>query len=228
MSVASSRRARARRRTRRRRAAIAGAFIILVTATYVLLPRDPDLRRFEPAAIAHAETAMWRHYYEKSYVALFADLYGLSRVQYGFSPWDSLRIAYYAARAAAAFQPSTTPAEADTALPYLERYFHLLARAAPLRVDVAAAARTELDWWQARREDKGPDEYGVTVARVSSLLYGVDNERMRSAGILRAQAMAYRDAHASLMSEADWTRIDSALSEAYGLLKAAITPPLSP
>ena len=227
MSVAPSGFSHRRRRMRRRRVALIGALIIAATASYVFLPRDPDLRRFAPTAMAHAETLMWRHYYEKRYAALFADLYDVAREQYGFSPWDSLRIAFYAARAAQAFQPSTSRAEADAARPYLESYFGVLARAAAQPVDVAATASTELDWWQARREDRGPDEYGVTVARVSSLLYGVDNAATRSAGIVRAEAMAYRDAHASAMTDADWTIIDHQLNDAYGLLKTAIAPPSS-
>ena len=40
---------------------------------------------------------MWRSYYEQRYAALLADLYTLNRKDYGFSPADSLAIAWYAA-----------------------------------------------------------------------------------------------------------------------------------
>ena len=63
---------------------------------------------FSPAAMARSETTMWRHYYERRYISLFADLYDNSRAQYGFSPWDSVRIAAAAARADRAFQLSTS------------------------------------------------------------------------------------------------------------------------
>ena len=90
--------------------------------------------------------------------SLFADLYDKSRAQYGFcfSPWNSVRIAAAAARAARAFQPSTSRSGAQAALPFLEEYFGLLARATPAPLDIKAAARAELDWWQARREAIAP------------------------------------------------------------------------
>jgi hypothetical protein len=42
----------------------------------------------------------------------------------------------------------------------------------------------------------------------------------------RPQAMAYRDAHAADMSEADWSFIADRLELAYGLLKKALSPPI--
>jgi hypothetical protein len=195
-----------------------------LAAAYGLFPRSADLAAFDPATMAQLETAMWRHYYEKSYPALFIDLYDVSRHQ-GFSPLDSVRIAVKAASAARAFQPTNSRQDAQAALPALADYFRVLARAAPVPVDIDEIARTELDWWQARRENVAPDRYGLTVARVSSLLYGVDNDDIRRAGIMRAEAMAFRDSHADDISEADWNAIDGQLSAAYALLKRAISAP---
>jgi hypothetical protein len=70
---------------------------------------------------------MWRNYYEKHLVALVFDLYRLARREYGFSPWDSTRIAWHAARAAVAFQPTHSREEAQVALPSLESYFRVIA-----------------------------------------------------------------------------------------------------
>jgi hypothetical protein len=47
---------------------------------------------------------------------------------------------------------------------------------------------------------------------------------MRRSGLVRAQAMAYRDAHAANMTEADWSAIAAQLELAYGLLKKALPP----
>src|SRR5918911_907409 len=90
---------------------------------------------------------------------------------------------------------------------------------------VAAAARTELDWWQARREAVRPEDYGLTIARVSTLLYGVDGEDVRKSGVLRAEPMAYRDARAADVREADWNAIQDRLVAAYRLLKRAVGTP---
>ena len=147
-----------------------------------LLPRHADLTRFDPDAMARLETAMWRHYYEKRYLPLLRDLYHVARREYGFSPLDSVRIAIAAASAAKSFQSSTSRAEAEAALLALVDYFRILSGAAPLPVEVEDAAGTELAWWQARREAVPPEQYGLIIARVATLVYGVDGADLRRSG----------------------------------------------
>jgi hypothetical protein len=119
------------------------------------VPGKQTLRSFDPAEMSRLETAMWRDYYEKHYAALFYHLYESSRAQFGFSLLDSMKIGLFAARAARAFQPTRSRAEASAALPYLESYYSLLPNAAPVAFDAGEVARHELDWWQARREAQG-------------------------------------------------------------------------
>ena len=200
--------------------AITAGFLAIVGVGYAIFPRHPDLRAFDPAAMARSETLMWRHYYERRYLSLVADLYVNSRTQYGFSPWESVRIAATAARAAHAFQPSTSRTGAQVALPFLEHYFGF---ATPVPLDIEAVARAELDWWRARREDIAPKTYGAMIARVSTLLYGRDSEDLREAGILRAEAMAFRDARDGAITDADWSAIEMRLTEAYEILKRGVS-----
>ena len=204
---------------------LAVAAVAAAAAAYAAVPRHADLAAFDPAEMARLETAMWRHYYEQRYAALALDLYQVAHGQQGFSPLDSLRLALAAVRAARAFQPSTSRAQAEAAIPHLAGYFRILGSAAPVVVDPGDAARTELAWWQARREAVRPDQYGAIIARVSALLYGIDNADIRRAGVLRAQAMDYRDAHAGNMTEADWSAIEKELQLAYSLLKKAVSSP---
>jgi hypothetical protein len=218
---------RYRRSSGRRRQVVVGVLcVVVLAAVYICFPRRADLTQFDPTAMARRETAMWRHYYEKRYFPLFGDLYDVSRTQYGFSPLDSLQLALAAARAAKSFQPSTSRAESEAALPALIDYFRILAEAAPVPVEVEDAARTELAWWQARREAVTPEQYGLIIARVATLVYGLDGDDLRRSGVVRAQAMAYRDAHEANMSEADWSAIADQLDLAYRLLKKALPPPV--
>ena len=211
------------RRTVRSVLALAAALLGGLVA-YTAWPRHADLRAFEPPEIARLEMAMWRDYYEKRYGALFYHLYALSRTQFGFSPLDSLRIALAAARAAKAFQPTRSREAANTALPPLVTYYRLLATAAPGGFDVEQAARLELDWWQARREAVGPEQYGLTVAQVAAITYGkqADQASLVISGIGRAEAMAYRDARGEAMTDQDWSEIECRLRRAYQSLKAAV------
>lgn len=208
----------------RRTVILALAMILVAGGAYASWPRHADLRGFEPAEIARLETAMWRDYYEKRYVALLAHLYQMSRTQFGFAPLDSFRIALAAAKAARAFQPTRSRAAANAALPPLEAYYRLLASAVPGGFDVAEAARLELDWWQARREAVEPEQYGLTVARVAAITYGTpaNDPSLLTAGIGRAEAMAYRDAIGEAMTDPDWSEIECRLRRAYWSLKAAV------
>jgi len=163
-----------------------------LVAAYAVIPRHADLRAFDPAEMARLETAMWRDYYDKRYGALFYHLYESTRTQFGFSPLQSLHVAFSAAEAARTFQPTRSRREADAALPALVAYYRNFAPAAPVAFDVEEAARLELDWWQARREAVAPRDYGLTIARVAALTYGraADDSGIRQFGIARAEEAA--------------------------------------
>jgi hypothetical protein len=205
---------------------VTGAIVLAALAAlvaYAAVPRNADLTAFDPAESARLETQMWRHYYDEHFAALLADLYWLAREQDGFSPLDSARIAYAAARAAKAFQPTPSRVEAQVAVGPLIEYFAVMARGAPEPVDIVTAARTELDWWQARRESAAAESYGLTIARVASLVYGVDDDDVREFGVIRAHAMDFRDARDKAITDADWSAIEQQLADAYRHLKRAVS-----
>jgi hypothetical protein len=137
-----------------------------------------------------------------------------------------LRIALAAANAARSFQPTRSRGEADAAWPSLVSYYGFLARAAPSSFDIEQAAKVELDWWQARREQVPPEVYGKTIAATSIMLYGRTDELMLQSGIERAQAMAFRDRHRNDMTDADWSEIERRLFKAYSKLRPSVNPPL--
>jgi hypothetical protein len=207
-----------------RKLIVAATVLLAALAVYASLPRKADLRAFDPNEMARLETAMWRDYYEKHYAALFYHLYESSRVQFGFSPLLSLRIALAAAQAAKTFQPTRSRGEAEAALPYLVSYYGLLREAAPSGYDPEAIARSELDWWQQRREAVAPRDYGTTVALVAALTYGRpgDDPNILAFGIARAEAMAYRDARGADITGQDWSEIEAQLRHAYRRLRAGI------
>ena len=130
-----------------------------------------------------------------------------------------------AAEAAKAFQPTRSRGEADAALPALVAYYRDFAPAAPVAFNVEEAARLELDWWQGRREQVAPRDYGLTIARVTALTYGnsADDAGITQFGIARAEAMAFRDARGEMITAADWGQIESRLGEAHRSLKASVS-----
>jgi hypothetical protein len=195
--------------------------IVAAVCLYALWPRAADLTSFNPHTMALIETSMWRHYYEKRYIRLFYELYKASR-HVNFAPAASLAIAVKAAKAARAFQTSKSRIEARKALPALVQYFSAISAGAPCTYSALQAADLELAWWQARREFAAAESYGVTIGRVASLVYGSSHADMAKAGILRAQAMTYRDALGFTMTSSDWSVIEEKLDLSYSVLKAAI------
>jgi hypothetical protein len=201
---------------------IAIGLVLFGALLYATIPRNSDLRDFDPQRLARRETAMWRDYYDKHYVRLFLRLYRSSRSEFNFTPLDSFRVALAAAHAARLFQPTKSREEAAVALPPLEVYYGLLRKAAPVNFDAARAAQLELDWWQARRENVPPTTYGKTIAETSSLIYGAENPSIEQSGLLRAEAMAYRDARSGKMTDSDWRTVSGQLATAYGKLKEGV------
>jgi hypothetical protein len=197
--------------------------LLLAGVAYIFWPRQGDLRGFDADAVARLETAMWRDYYTHNYKGLTSRLYALYRDEYHFSPADSLQLAYAAAKAAQLFQPTTSRAEAQAALPLLVRYFTLLRDHSGEAFDPDKAARLELDWWQLRRENAEPTQYGAVIAQVTEELFHVHNPSIEKSALQRAMMMRYRDdRRSSGMQPDDWTHIEKNLIEAYRELKVGV------
>jgi hypothetical protein len=206
----------------RRSRVLAVGLLIFLFVLYIAIPRNASLWDFDPDRLASRETKLWRDYYDQRYPKLFFDLYLSSRRDFGFSPLDSFRMALAAAHAARLFQTTQSRDEANAALPALEVYYRLLEKGVSTAFDYDKAAQLELDWWQARRDKAPPQDYGRTIAATTALVYGVDNPLITEAGVMRAQAMAYRDERGRAMTAADWNMVQQRLAAAYGKLKQGL------
>jgi len=120
--------------------------VIAAALLYAFIPRHAKLRDFDPACVARLKTAMWRDDYEKDYLALFRSLYLVNAREYGFSPWDSVRLSYYAATAAKRFQPTRSRDAAHQALPALERYYGIIRRRSGESFNERRNGITGADW----------------------------------------------------------------------------------
>lgn len=197
--------------------AVGGLIALLVGAQHLLA--RPDMAAFEPAAMGRIEARMWRRYYEGRWLQLGCGALDAACGQYGFSWWDGTRLAADAVRAAAAFRVRQ---DDPVCLPALTHYYGIVRRAAPVRFSPAEAARLELRWWAERREDVQPGDYAVTVARLTAMLYGLPTEAALPSAQGRVNAMVYRDAHGSRMTDADWQEVERLLVAAYADLAARL------
>lgn len=199
--------------------------IALLGAGWFLWPRKADMRAFNPDAMARMEANAWRHYYEKRWFALFSDLYDGARHQYGFSPCDSVLLSFRAARAAKVFQPSRSRDEASLAIPALESYFRVIAKAGSPDLDIHQAAQTELEWWQLRREGKTWLEYGHAIAVATGVVYAMPADKFETASLKRAEMMNARDNKRNSITDEDWRRIEEGLRTAWRQIKDAVDSP---
>jgi hypothetical protein len=208
---------------RARRAAMIVAAVAVAALVFVWFENSistPDIRAFDPREMGRLESAMWRSYYEGEWVRLGLQAMEVAHRQYGFSWWDSLRMAAHAARAALYFRKST---DDPRCLPVLESYYAIICKAVARKFDIPAAARLELEWWKERRRNVAPRDYAGTIAKLTALIYGVSEEAVLPSATLRAEAMAYRDARRDgKMTEADWHELSGQLETAYAGLREAV------
>jgi hypothetical protein len=197
----------------------------LLFALWFFAPRQADMEQFDPAEMGQLESDMWRHYYEKSYVRLGADLFLASHGQYGFSPWDSVRMAWHAAKAARLTQPSQPRAQAfAVGIPPLVKYYEVIQKATGSPWKPEEMAPLELEWWVMRREKATWPQYGETISQLTAMTYQIPIERVREACLLRAEMMDYRDQRRNGgMKPEDWEHISKELGISWQMLKTAVT-----
>lgn len=188
--------------------------------------RRTDIRGFDPDEVARLETAMWRAYYSRERVKLYAELGELLRRQYGFSYWKSQAVAYHAARAAFVFKDGKSRADYERALPDLVSFYQEIREASGSDFDPRRAAQLELEWWIVHRQraEHAPDDLPDALAALAAEIYRVPAARLEEHARLRAEAMRIRDDKAAQggVTEDDWARIDQLLHASWRSLHRAV------
>ena len=176
--------------------------------------------RFDPDAIAAAETRMWQAYYAGDKREIGLQLMALLRSQYGLSLLDAQQVGERFAGAAIKFKSAR--ADYDTVvLPDLAQAYRRLRDLAGASFDPEATARAELAWWVARRTpgQNSPEQVGDKIAELYAVLYGRSSPAFQEAGRLRAQAAHLRDLRGV---RADWDKVHGLLRASYRSLQQAI------
>jgi hypothetical protein len=200
-----------------RRALLLALVLVAGLAAFAVTPPRAarSMRQFEPTRIADLELEMWRAYYAKERVHLFALLVTTLHEQYHYSWADAARQAFHLARAAATF--SDLSGHYDVVLPDLEQAYGRARNWMRAGFDPGAVARAELAWWVARRipGQNSTENVGRLMAEEYALLYEAPIERVARAALLRAEAARLRDEGAP---QPDWDQIGGLLRESYRAL----------
>jgi hypothetical protein len=163
-------------------------------------PRNPGpLRSFDPVQVGRLECAAWVAYYRRRWPRLL--LVSVLLVHRAFRlDWPrTLHGAWLVARANQLWAPypDNDPAGARRCM---RRFYGLLRLAHGAPADPARAAALEVDWWAAHRDRQhagtGPEDTDLLVtalARLYAYLYRTDEQAVRPAARLRAEAMDLSD-----------------------------------
>jgi hypothetical protein len=219
-----------RKRRRLRRVLGVTTALVLLLAAWIAFdlyaPRRTRLRDFDADEMARLETAMWRSYYSRRRVQLFAQMGELLRTQYRLPFWRSNALAYRAARAAFDFKDGHTRADYERALPNLVSYYKSIREVSDTDFDPERAARLELEWWIVHRErhTHAPGDLERALASLAAEIYRVPAERLTEHARLRAEAMEIRDTKAEQggVTDEDWKRIDELLRGSWRALYEAV------
>lgn len=199
----------------RRGLMVAACAAAAIVAAVALRPRAP----FDTAAVADAETRMWFAYYSGETPMISGYLEEMLRRQFGVPVYPSQEVARRFSIAAMRFRSVQGGYETNT-LPYLTEAYRVLAANAGATFNPYEAAKAELAWWIARRapETNSVEAIGASIANLYRTLYGGDHPSFETAGRLRAEAAALRDAG---RGNADWHRIRTLLRRSYAELGRA-------
>jgi hypothetical protein len=203
---------------------LAVLFVIWV-AVDLWYPRQYDLRRFDYAAVARLDAAMWRSYYEKKPLVLFWQSAELMRKQLNAPFWRSFVMAYHVAKSAFLFKEGKNRTDYGKALPDLEKFYGAVNDLSEKPFNVKKASQLELEWWIIRRyrEQHPPVEWAELQAQVAGEIYHLSFEKFREYGRIRTEAMFFRDRRGDKITEADWKRIQTMLEQSWQSLSESLT-----
>jgi hypothetical protein len=185
---------------------------------------------FDPDRLATLETRMWKAYYRRQPLRLFAWLVFALKEQASVSWPRALVASLWLTRSAARFSRAQDDYERFS--PDIAKGYRLLGL--PADVDAAEVARRELRWWVVRREIglAAGQAAGDAITGLYATLYDVPEDAVAEAGRLRGQAAEVRDRGAAAdpdgatgAGRAYWPEVARLLRASYRSLGAAVSDP---
>lgn len=187
--------------------------------------RKKDLREFNPEEIAQIETAFWRAYYNHQFFKLFKITLSLLRVQFGLDFWNSVKAAYYAAKANKHFRlhKPTQDENQDIVALYMTKFWKVVSDHATKPFDYEAVGKAEALWWFI---DRYPNRYTMTreegMQNEMAIMYGVPPEKLVEYAKARSQAAVLLDDLKDVEKEGDWKEVENLLGQTYWALHGAV------
>jgi len=193
--------------------------------------RPSKLRSFDPNRIADLEYQAWVGYYLRRWPQVLIASVRLVRSGFGMDWVRTLHGAWLVLRANQLWAPVPRN-DPEGARRCMRRFYALVRLSYGHPADPAEAAKLEVDWWRAHRQNQysadsrgAGDELVDSVTRLYSYLYREPEEAVRPAAVHRARAMDLSDQWVAEGSDPDSSLLPlehAALVRSYAALLAAV------
>jgi hypothetical protein len=193
--------------------------------------KPSKLRSFDPNRIADLEYQAWVGYYLRRWPQVLIASVRLVRSGFGMDWVRTLHGAWLVLRANQLWAP-VPGNDPDGARRCMRRFYGLVRLSYGHPADPAEAARLEVDWWRAHRENQysteprhAGDKLVESVTRLYSYLYREPEEAVRLAAVHRARAMDLSDQWVAEGRDPDSQLLPlehAALVRSYAALLAAV------
>jgi hypothetical protein len=156
------------------------------------------MRSFDPRAVGRWECLAWETYYRRRWATFLVAAIALTRGVFRMSWPRTLKGAWLVLRANQKWAPFPDN-DPDAARAFMTRFYGLVKAAHAEPFDPREAARLEVDWWRAHREDQHgglPESAEALILALRDLYaysYGAEPDAVRLAAELRAEAMDVSD-----------------------------------
>lgn len=182
-----------------------------------------NLRNFDYIKVAKLDTEMWRSYNNgnTSPARLFIRAFKLIKYQLGFSWIATVRLAYYAGRAALCYRLKNHGDE-DYAQSekYLTGLFRTISRSCDKPFDFKEAAKLELEWWDIQRyPKKHTKSLSKSLNENMAAVYGLQHQAIKGYGKYRAEALLLLDKD---KTKTDYIKMETLLLEAWKSLHDSV------
>ncbi len=168
--------------------------LLFVVAFFVFLlwPRSPSLREFDPASLAARQVEAWQKERAGGFGALVS-VFKIYAFEYGMSPLASYQIASNEVGAVATLRKWVGDPGGGLGtralLPLQEKYV-LIKRQTNSEIDTDACARAEIAWRMIEMDGAKPQAVGASMAAELAVLHGGDRADYRGAARQFAGARA--------------------------------------
>lgn len=188
--------------------------------------RKTSLRDFDYKEVAHHEAAMWRAYYQHSFLKLFIQLSRITRSQLRLNWFVTLRLAYHSAFAAMYYRVGKGDKKTVVPLKHLTTWYRIISKHSTRPFDYKKAAQADIDWWDLPRyPGKSSQKLQDGLASSAGFMYNTDPKKLRAYAQHRTEAMyvpTHENEGDSRKTQAAYQEIETLLEKAWSSLHKAV------